>query len=233
MSDARVLSEAGCVVIFGGSFDPPHRGHIELPRLAMEAVGADVVAFVPAAVSPFKTDRPPTSAAHRVAMLRIALAGRRWAVVLTDEIDRAAANPGEPSYMVDTVEALRSRVGESVSLRLLLGEDQLPQLHRWRRVERLLALAPPVVMARRPTGDGAEKSARLRAEVDGRIDDGKWAQRLVTVRTMAVSSTEIRRKLAAGESADALLPAGVGAYIRERGLYGWSGEGSAADGADG
>ena len=77
------------LLLYGGSFDPPHRAHIELPLRIRRQLGAEAVAYIPAALSPLKSDRKPTPAHHRLAMLSLALAGRDDAVIFTDEIDRA------------------------------------------------------------------------------------------------------------------------------------------------
>ena len=127
------------IVLFGGSFDPPHNAHVQLPRTVMRAIGADAVAYIPAAVPPLKINPVRTPAHHRLAMLRLAVADQSHAVVLTDEIDRA--KDGRPSYTVDTLEALRCRLGDGVEMRLLIGADQVQLFDRWRRPDRIEALA--------------------------------------------------------------------------------------------
>ena len=101
------------ILLFGGSFDPPHLAHVQLPKLAMQATHADAVGYLPAGRQPFKTHLQQTPAHHRLAMLRLALQDEPWAEVLTDEIDRAAATGDDsPSYLVDTLEAPRARLGQ-------------------------------------------------------------------------------------------------------------------------
>jgi len=82
------LSRCDKVIVYGGSFDPPHVGHVVLPMLAMEAVGADAVAYIPAGNPPHKQGATQAPAKDRLAMLRGALEGLAWAQVLTLEIDR-------------------------------------------------------------------------------------------------------------------------------------------------
>ena len=199
------------VIVFGGSFDPPHVGHVVLPERVRQALGTDVVAYVPAARSPHKLDRPATPAAHRLAMLRLALAEQPHALILTDELDRAA--DGRPSYTVETLTALRGRVGERTRLRLLIGADQVPRFHAWRQAGRIVELAEPVVMLRPP-----ETAASLLAAL-GPGEREAWRRRLVEVPAIDVSSSGVRRRVAAGESIAGLVPEAVARYIHEHGLY--------------
>jgi len=127
------LTRYNTVLLFGGSFDPPHRAHTALPRIVAERIGADVVAYLPAGRAPHKLDREQTDPRHRLAMLRLALQDEPGTIVLTDEIDRA---PGEPSYTVDTLERLHGRVSPGTTLRLLFGGDQLHIFDTWRQPER-------------------------------------------------------------------------------------------------
>ncbi len=206
------LADANTVLVFGGSFDPPTVAHVRLPPLAARAVGADLVAYIPAAVSPFKVGQTDTSFEQRFAMLQSALQGIEHVIILTDEYDRAAA--GEPSYTVDTLATLRARLPEDVTLRLLIGSDQSRAFDRWREHEKILELAEPVVMVRPPeTRDGV-----LDALPAG-FDRDTWANRLVDVPAIDVSSTEVRRRVAAGEPVHGLTPPAVATYIAEHGLY--------------
>lgn len=202
------LCEAKRILIFGGTFDPPHLAHVTLSRLAAEALDADAVVYVPASISPHK-NTPPTPANHRLAMLRLTLADQPQAVVLTDEIDRAEA--GQPSYTVDTLEALRNQLGSAVEMRLLIGTDQMLAFHHWHRADRIVELAEPAVMVRPP---------QTRESVLEAVPDPEdWADRLLDLPAMDISATEVRRHLAAGESTRGLLDPTVHSYIDEHGLY--------------
>ncbi len=199
-------------LVFGGSFDPPHVAHVELPGRVRQRVGADVVLYVPAARSPHKADRDPTPAKHRLAMLRLALADQPAARILTDELDRAG--DGRPSYTVETLERLRERLPDHVELRLLIGADQARTFETWREPERIVALAEPLVMVRPP--DTAE--SLLASLADG-ASRRAWADRLVDVPRIEASSTEVRRRVRGGEPIDGLVPAAVARYIEDHGLY--------------
>jgi nicotinate-nucleotide adenylyltransferase len=205
------LLEAESVLVYGGTFDPPTLAHIELPMIVRERLGIDLVAYVPAAVSPFKTAEPPTGAEHRVAMLEAVLDDNPHAKVLTEEIDRA--EEGRPSFTVDTVEWLRDFVPAGVPLRLLIGGDQMATFGKWRSYERIVEIADPVVMLRAP-----QTREALLAEVP-EWQRGFWAPRLIDVPAMDVSASEVRRRVAAGESIRDLVPAAVERYIRKHRLY--------------
>ncbi len=212
-SHAMKLEDCRLILVFGGTFDPPHLADFALPQQVRDRIGADVVAYVPAAQSPHKLDQQPTDAAHRLAMLRLALQGQPHTAIVTDELDRAQR--GEPSYTVDTLQQLHDRLGEDVTLRLLIGADQVPAFERWKAPQRIIELAEPVVMLRPP-----ETVESLLQALPNDKARRFWARRLVPVSQMEVSATEIRRRLAAGEPVDDLLPMAVARYIREHGLYG-------------
>lgn len=201
------------IIVFGGTFDPPHVAHVTLPRLVMQAIGADAVAYVPAAVSPHKRGQAPTPAALRLEMLRLALRDEPWATVLTDELDRAAAD-GRPSYTVETLESLRARWGADVTMRLLIGADQLRAFHLWHQAARIVELAEPAVMVRPP----ATRESML-ASLPAGTDVAAWARRLVDVPVLDVSATEIRRRVRAGESIAGLVTPQVERYIAQQGVY--------------
>jgi nicotinate-nucleotide adenylyltransferase len=211
----RDLARCRRIVIYGGSFDPPHRAHIELPEAARVALDADVVAYVPAAKAPHKLDRVQTDPKHRLAMLRLAVQGAPRAVVLTDEIDRGDA--GEPSYTVDTLEALRRRLGSAPpgpELRLLIGADQVRIFDTWRESGRIVELAEPAVMLRPP-----DTADALLSPFDA-AQQGAWRRRIVDVPALDVDSTTLRRQIAAGEDVSEWIPPAVLAYIKKHAIYG-------------
>lgn len=201
------LSSTRHLLIFGGSFDPPHVAHVLLPELVMTAIGADAVAYVPAARQPLKADQLATAAHHRLAMLRLALRGKSHAMILTDELDRA--NDGRPSYTIDTLEALRRRLPRATRMRLLIGADQLRLFGKWKNPRRIIELAEPVVMLRPP-----DTRATLLAACDA-----TWDGRFVPTPTMNVSATDIRRRIREGLSTDGLLDRAVADYIEKHRLY--------------
>ncbi|MCA9293845.1 MAG: nicotinate (nicotinamide) nucleotide adenylyltransferase [Phycisphaerales bacterium] len=211
------------VVVFGGSFDPPHRGHIELPLDAARAIGADWVLYMPAAQSPHKDRAPGASAEDRLGMLRAALRGRSHCSVSDLELHRVGAGP---SYTVDTLRELRQAAPSSVTFRLLIGADQALALPRWREPGAIVELAEPLVM-RRSHGASevnlVDRLASLPAPVGAPAS--VWHRRVVNVPTVDVSSTQVRALLRHGTDPGAraalrkLVPSPVLQYIGARGLY--------------
>ena len=191
----------GRLGVLGGSFNPVHLGHLHIATLAREAEALDEVLFVPAADPPHKDRTGLAPAEDRLAMLKIAL---------EDEPDFALCDielqVGGPRYTVETLEAL-SRAHPDHSLTFIMGLDSLADLAHWREPERILANHTVVAVAR-PGLDPAN--------VDGRLTE---TVRLVTGNPLAISSTQIRERLAAGKTVRHLLPPGVHAYIEEHGLY--------------
>lgn len=222
IGDFPVGASARSILLLGGSFDPPHFGHFRLPLLAREAIGADWLIYIPAARSPFKPDGPIAGAEDRIAMLRAGLESLRAQRVgiATLELDRADA---APSYTIDTLRAIRGKLGPMPALRLLIGADQAREFHRWREAKAIIKIAPPVVMLR--AGDSAARSQLLIAMAphwDGE-ELAAWESRIVDIPQIDASSTDIRRIVAQSGPDDprlaALTPGSVIEEIRRRGLY--------------
>ncbi len=198
------------VILFGGSFDPPHVAHTALPMLAMSAIGADAVAYIPAGQAPHKPRGSQSDAVHRLAMLRLAVADYPQACVLTDEIDRAT--DGKPSFTVDTLTALRSRAPK-VTFRLLIGADMLRIFASWREPQRIEELAEPLVMVRPPDTHESLLAALPAA------DRSRWSPRLIDLPLLDVSSTQLRALASRGEPLAGLVHPEVERYIRRHSLY--------------
>lgn len=226
------------IILFGGSFDPPHLAHVRLPQQARLAWAAEnsidpartLLAYIPAARSPHKASAPQATDAQRLEMLALAL-GPALADVASPtaiwpvELERAAVATG-PSYTIDTVTTLRGRLDADgqgrTRLHLLIGADQLLALHRWHRPRELVALAPPIVMLR-PPHDQPEPLAKALLETDAWSpgDLALLLAALVTLSTMDTSSTAARTAAAANGfvSLEAIVGAAVAGYIRQHGLY--------------
>jgi nicotinate-nucleotide adenylyltransferase len=203
--------------IFGGTFDPIHYGHLRPVTEVADALGLQQVRFVPAAAPPH---RPPpiASAADRLRMVELAVAGR--AVFRVD--DRELRRSG-PSYTVDTLTSLRAELG-ATPFGLIIGMDAFLGLSTWHRWEALPSLAHLIVMQRpgwELLGGGvpawardrvASEAAALRRQPSGYV----WLQ---AVTPQSISASAIRAALAQGESVDALLPAPVLDYILAHHLY--------------
>ena len=184
--------------IYGGSFDPPHLGHL-LPVLdAAEQLGLDGVRFVPAAIQPLKAGRATASPADRLAMTERLVQGIPGFTVDPAEI----ARPGL-SYTVDTLAAVAAEI-PGAELFLLLGADAYALFDQWRDPERVRALATIVVMAR---GDGTTPP-RERPGV-----------RVLQSRRVDISSTELRARVRDGRTIRGFVPDAVAQYVAEHRLY--------------
>jgi nicotinate-nucleotide adenylyltransferase len=201
------------IIVFGGSFDPPHVAHVELPMLVCRQLHADAVVYVPAARAPHKLDQQQTSAHHRLAMLHLALADVEHTIICTDEIDRAA--DGQPSYTVDTLKHLRRRLPTGAAMRLLIGTDQVRIFSTWKDRQQIAQLAEPLVMLRPP-----DTAASLLASLGDEAAQKVWQDRLVELPAMQISSTDLRRRSADDKPLGNSVHPDVARYIAEHNLYG-------------
>jgi nicotinate-nucleotide adenylyltransferase len=185
--------------IFGGTFDPPHIGHLIAAQDACTELQLDRIFFVPAGQPPHKVDQDVSPAAVRLQMLRAALADDDRFQVCDLEIQRMG-----PSFTVDTLDQLHVRY-PSDDFFLLLGADQVKELRTWRQPERIAELAQIVLVSRA----GVALVPELQMLVAKSIE----------VTRIDVSATRIRARVAAGHSIRYLVPPAVEAIIQERGLY--------------
>jgi nicotinate-nucleotide adenylyltransferase len=187
--------------VFGGTFDPPHVGHLAIAAWARDALALDQVLFVPAGQPPHKRGRRLTPARHRLAMIRLAVRGNPAFKVSTWELDRRG-----PSFTIDTLEHFaRSR---DVRLHLVVGADSLDDFHTWRRPDDILALARLAVAGRPGSGSRGEAWARRTKRVD-------WIGNPL----IEISSTLVRERVAGGYSCRYLVPDPVWRYVEKHRLY--------------
>jgi nicotinate-nucleotide adenylyltransferase len=205
------------LLIYGGTFDPVHDGHVAIARAAADALAIDQVLLIPAGAPPHRA--PPRAAAPlRAEMLRRAFAGDPRFVVDERELRRDA-----PSYTVDTLASLRAEFGPQRPLVLLLGADAflgLPSWHRWQEVPRLAHLA---VFAR-PGVRLAPGSADWPAGVAAPSDDPARLREtpageclLLPMPVSSVSSTAVRAAFARGERDPPGVPAAVAELLQAAG----------------
>ena len=180
--------------ICGGTFDPFHRGHLDPILAARGTMEWERIIYVPAAQQPFKPDRAMASGFHRFAMAQLATREHDEIWITPMELER-----GGTSYTVDTLEELHRQLPDA-QLDGIIGDDNVAALDRWKNPPRLFELARFVVLAR--NGGGTDP-------------------RLVYARneTVTVSSTEIRRRVRAGEPIDTFVDPLVRRYIHHYGLY--------------
>lgn len=207
------------VAVFGGTFDPVHYGHLRVGWEVAEQLDCEV-RLMPSAKPPHRA-LPGASAAHRAAMLELALAGQDRL-----KLDRRELNRRGPSYSVDTLSELRHELGPERPLIFVLGADAFRALPGWHRWRELSSLAHLVAMTRprqrldkldpelhaAMTGRWTGLVERLRSEPAGRV-------LVLRVTPLAISSSLVRAALAAGRSPRYLLPDPVIDYLHEHRLY--------------
>lgn len=221
---------------FGGSFDPPHRGHLALAQLAQQRLSLDRVLFAPVGVQPLKRERAHDSESmagfdDRVAMTRLAIAGQPgFEVSLLD----APRSDGRPNYTVDTLRTLRAELPPGDALCCLMGADSFLSIGKWYRAADLL-LSCDFVVAARPGFDLGRLTAALPASLSvGACDGSEPAHLALCLRDHTgresrlwllpdlasnVSASGIRAALEHGNDAGDAIDPRVAAYIRERRLY--------------
>lgn len=232
------------ILLFGGTFDPPHRAHIDLPLQARLALARQLNAtvlliYIPTARSPHKATGPIASDSHRAAMLTLALAeanAQSDAGIWADELDRARVTPGAPSFSIDTARRARRWLDDhglnSIALRWLIGADQAIAFHRWKNARELIALAEPLVMVR-SDADHAEAGCSTASESShltgvagllGKLartgawspaEFAAWSTRIAPTSAMNISATQTRGWLAAPEKFRAELAASIHRRVLE------------------
>jgi nicotinate-nucleotide adenylyltransferase len=193
--------------LLGGTFDPVHLAHLRLAEEAREQLGLARVLFLPAPQPWRKAGRRIAPVEHRLAMVRLAVRANPAFAVSTVELEQRG-----PTYTAETLAALHAELGE-VTLHFILGVDALRDLPNWHRPERIVALAR-LAVALRP-GRRPPDLAALERRVPGLA---AAVERLETT-PLGISSTALRRRLAAGCSVRYLMPEPVREYIEEHGLY--------------
>lgn len=185
---------------FGGSFDPVHVGHMILAQEVLEQTEVEQVVFVPARVPPHKQDAELSDGRHRLAMVRLAVAGQAGLAASDVELARAGV-----SYTIDTLESLARETPDDWSV--IIGADQMLEIESWRRYDDIFANFP-VLLATRAGVPRNKSRARLYERAT-----------LVQVPAIEISSTAIRRRVAEGRRIAHWVPPAVEAYIARHGLY--------------
>ncbi len=194
--------------IYGGTFDPPHHGHLILAETAADSLNLARVLFVPAANPPHKAARTiRADAKHRTAMVALAIAGNDHFALSRVDVDR----PG-PHYSVDMLIRLREEIPEADFV-FLIGTDSLRDLPRWSRPAELIELVTLGVM-RRPGVEPPDLAA-LERHLPGLSARVEW----VDAPLIDIAASDLARRLANGQSVRYQLPDVVLAYIKQHGLY--------------
>jgi len=187
--------------ILGGTFNPPHNGHLIVAECVRERLGLERILFVPSEISPHKQHADPVSSRDRLEMVKLAIRGNSAFGFSDVEITR-----GGVSYTVETLQDLES-IHPLARFYLLIGMDNLAEFHSWKDPGRLLELAEVIVMSRPEfTMTGVDPS------IKGRVT-------MCEVPDIGISSREIRRRVKEGKSIRYLVPETVEVYIRAHRLY--------------
>jgi nicotinate-nucleotide adenylyltransferase len=198
------------IALFGGTFDPPHRGHIAIAKAAADAFALDRVLFAPTALQPLKLDAAPSPFATRLALAEAAC--KEDARFEVSGIDGPHPD-GSPNYTVDTLTELAKIYAGDVLFNLV-GADSFLDLRKWRDPDRLLDISEWIVVSRpgHALGDKELASLQLMPEQRSRVH-------LLIGVEQDVSATELRERLHKGDPCTELVPGPVGDLIRQRRLY--------------
>lgn len=203
-SPVRIVRRVG---VFGGTFDPPHLGHLVAAQGALHQLDLEHVLWTPAGRPPHKPGRPISSAGDRVAMVERAIAGNPGFILCRADLDA----PG-PCYTSSLLERLTSQLGSGVQVYFIAGMDSLRDLLTWHEPARVLELAILAAVTR----PGCEADvAALEAAIPGAA--GRVVR--VDIPALDISSTDLQRRIRAGEPVRYLAPDPVAEYIATRRLY--------------
>ncbi len=184
--------------ILGGTFDPPHYGHLTIAETAIRKLKLKEVIFVPAKTPPHKSEEEISSRRDRLAMLKLAVAGKERILISEIEFERQG-----PSYTVDTLTELQREYPDD-EFYFLIGADNISEMESWHLPERIFEMVN-VVAAGRPGFPAAGRFADMIESFE--------------MKPVSISSTMIREKVRSGQSISELLPAAVEEYILKRNLY--------------
>jgi nicotinate-nucleotide adenylyltransferase len=228
------------IAFFGGSFDPPHLGHLAVACAARDALGLDRILFAPVGAQPLKPVGSTASFADRVAMTRLAIAGERG---LEMSLADAPKPTGQPNYTVETLTGLQTELGTDCGLYCLMGADSLAGLRMWHRAAEIPFVAPLIVASRPgqpledlrvllPSGLAMEERAEpglpdsgvevrcFRVWNEGGMEAALY---LLPGLDYAISASEIRAQMRAGEAGlsegSTMVPRAVAEYIAAHRLY--------------
>ncbi|MBC7247817.1 MAG: nicotinate-nucleotide adenylyltransferase [Actinobacteria bacterium] len=198
--------------VMGGTFDPIHYGHLVTAEEAREQFALDLVVFMPSGHPPHKEDRKNLDAESRYLMTVIATASHPGFQVSRLEINR----PG-PSYTIDTVREMHRIYGKNTGIFFITGADAVLEILTWKEPERILAECT-LIAATRPGYDLSRLEELLPGLGGDASSDGPGV-RVMEIPALAISSTDIRRRVSEGRSIRYLVPEGVREFIEKNGFY--------------
>jgi len=198
------------VGVLGGTFDPPHLGHLILAQEALQALGLSQVLFVPAGEPWRKAGRELSPRDHRIAMVRLAVGDNPHLAVSTAEVER----PG-PSYTAETLAELRQQFGSEPELFFIMGADSLTDFPHWHQPHRILELARLAVAERAPLGDEGLQEGIPEEIAEALRERVVW----LPMPLVAISASAVRERVRQGLSIRYWVPQAVEEYIRGHRLY--------------
>jgi nicotinate-nucleotide adenylyltransferase len=198
------------IAFFGGTFDPPHNGHIELAKHILKSGRTDCIMFVPAYSPPHKTEKKISSYEDRLNMLKLTLEDTPE-IIISDIEQRAEL---EPSYTVKILSMLQQEYPDD-KLQLLIGEDSLAQLHTWHKANELVAEWEIITYPRK--GEKADKQELLKHWNSKETDI--LLKTKLQMPFFEISSTDVRIKIRNGENPENMINKRVFKYITDHGLY--------------
>jgi nicotinate-nucleotide adenylyltransferase len=235
--DAIGLKPSMNIGLFGGTFDPVHRGHIAVARAAMERCKLHRVYFVPANVPPHKLRQPHTPFVHRFTMISLATAGEKAFIPSLLEAPEETAprkkQAEKPNYTIDTIHLLKRSFKNSDRLFLLIGMDAFCEIANWHQAEALFRECEFIV-AGRPGYSLADVANALPASLRPRAEVTRPFQKQAATGDLVLpgasihllgdlhqpaSATAIRQAIGSGKSLDRFLDRPVAEYIKKMGLY--------------
>lgn len=209
------------LIIFGGTFDPIHKGHVEIAINVQNHFNFDRFVFLPCKIPVLKNNAIATPA-QRIDMLQLALKNQDK----NFEIDLSEINRDTPSYMVNTLRSFRNQLGENVAITLLMGADTFYQLPQWYEWQQLLSLANILVIKRAGIEDMKLPTSIQKLLIEHETHDDQaichHTHGLIyhyDAGSFEVSSTWIRKQLAEGKDLLSYLPESVHQYIKQNGVY--------------
>ncbi len=215
------------IALYGGTFDPVHKGHIAVAEVLSKLFAVDEVVFIPACVAPHKRGGEVTPALHRYAMLALATQSTESFRVSTVELDQ----PERP-YTWETLSRMRETLGSDAAIFFVMGADSWADITSWREWERVLSLSNHIVVTRpgyelgtrHVTPEVRERIVDLRGEKGaGEVDEGSSPPKIYVTDAVQldISATEVREAVREGREGDwpKLVPPPVADYIRKYGLY--------------
>lgn len=197
------------ILLFGGTFNPPHVGHIEIAKEVGRKLGVEEVVMLPLGSPPHKVQDEVVDAIHRVNMLKLAIKNEKNFKISLIEVNRKGY-----TYTIDTLWELHKKYGDTKKFYYLIGADILEELPKWKDFQEVFLMCEFVVVARY-----GHTKKMLEREVGMLALAYKFKATIVDVDCINISSTDVRNRIKSGYSLDGMMSEEVLQYIRDNNLY--------------